>query len=122
MSSIFFHTGFKELTDSQPAEFPNPTSVDPTRPASSYNLNGAGFHNCPGVSFAAEAITEIVKSIFKLKNIRRAPGNAGKLHGFTEIVNQTETDYFIQRDGSVNFWPGSVQIVVCFFLLLQPLH
>jgi len=94
-----------------PTEFPNPTTIDPTRPASSYNLNGAGFHNCPGTAFASEAITEIVKSIFKLKNLRRAPGNAGKLQGFTEIINQTETDYYIQRDGSVNFWPGSLQIV-----------
>ncbi|KAF9466792.1 heme peroxidase [Collybia nuda] len=98
-----------------PTEFPNPTTIDPTRPASSYNLNGAGFHNCPGTAFASEAITEIVKSIFKLKNLRRAPGNAGKLQGFTEIINQTETDYYIQRDGSVNFWPGSLQIVVCLF-------
>lgn len=36
----------------QPDDFPNPAQVDPTRPASIYRNQGAGFHCCPGVDFA----------------------------------------------------------------------
>jgi linoleate 10R-lipoxygenase len=78
----------------------------------SYNLNGAGFHNCPGTTYAQLTIVEIVKAIFSLKNVRRAPGNAGKQQRFTEIINDTETDFYVQRNGSVSAWPGSMHIVV----------
>jgi hypothetical protein len=94
-----------------PLDFPDPTSVNPRRPLASYNLNGAGFHNCPGTTYAQLTIAEIVKSVFKLKNVRRAPGNAGKLHRITEIINETETDFYIQRNGSVTAWPNSMHIV-----------
>ncbi|TFK58570.1 heme peroxidase, partial [Pluteus cervinus] len=96
-----------------PTEFPNPTSVDPTRPNSAYNLNGTGFHTCPGVTYAVQTIAEIVKVVFKLKNVRRAPGNAGRLAGFTEIINETETNVFIKPNGTLSPWPGSMVLVVC---------
>ena len=96
----------------QPIDFPDPTSVNPNRPIASYNLNGAGFHNCPGTNYAQYTIIEIVRAVFKLKNVRRAPGDAGRLHGFTEIIHETETDFFVQRNGKVSPWPGSIVIVV----------
>ncbi|KAG6916804.1 hypothetical protein DXG01_005269 [Tephrocybe rancida] len=94
-----------------PLDFPDPTKIDPTRPLASYNLNGAGFHNCPGTAYAQLTIIEIVKSVFSLKNVRRAPGDAGKLHGFSETIHETETDFFVQRNGTVSAWPGSLHIV-----------
>ncbi|KAG6810880.1 hypothetical protein H0H92_009972 [Tricholoma furcatifolium] len=93
-----------------PLDFPEPTKVNPTRPLASYNLNGAGFHNCPGTAYAQLTIVEIVKAIFSLKNVRRAPGDAGKLHGFSEIIHETETEFYIQRNGTVSAWPGSLHI------------
>ncbi|KAF5370929.1 hypothetical protein D9615_009815 [Tricholomella constricta] len=95
-----------------PLDFPDPTVVNPTRPLTSYNLNGAGFHNCPGTTYAQQTIVEIVKAVFRLKNVRRAPGDAGKLHGFVEIIHDTETDFYVQRNGTVSPWPGSLHIVV----------
>jgi hypothetical protein len=38
----------------QPVDFPNPDKVDPTRPRERYQLQGAGFHNCPGVTYAEQ--------------------------------------------------------------------
>jgi linoleate 10R-lipoxygenase len=99
-------------------EFPEPTSVNPRRPQASYNLNGIGFHNCPGTTYAQLTIVEIVKAIFSLKNVRRAPGNAGKLKRLTEIINETETDFYIQRNGSVSAWPGSMHIMVGLFYMV----
>ncbi|KAF8662084.1 hypothetical protein AX16_001194 [Volvariella volvacea WC 439] len=94
-----------------PEEFPNPTAVDPRRPKASYNLNGTGFHGCPGVTYAEQTIAEIVKVVFSLKNVRRAPGNAGKLVGFTEVINETETNVFIKPNGTLSSWPGSMYLV-----------
>jgi len=94
-----------------PADFPEPLSVDPTRPLASYNLNGAGFHNCPGTTYAQHTIAEIVKAVFKLKNLRRAPGAAGQLSGFKEIIHETETNFYVKRNGTVSAWPGSLVLV-----------
>ncbi|KAG6815996.1 hypothetical protein H0H87_009602, partial [Tephrocybe sp. NHM501043] len=94
-----------------PSEFPDPTNVNPRRPASAYaNLNGTGFHVCAGVPFTVLTVVEILKIVFTLKNVRRAPGNAGILQGYTEIRRETETDIFIQRNGTVGLWPGSLHL------------
>ncbi|KAG5638617.1 hypothetical protein H0H81_011507 [Sphagnurus paluster] len=94
-----------------PLEFPNPNTVDPRRPLSVYNLNGAGFHNCPGTTYAQQTIAEIVRAVFKLKNLRRAPGQAGRLKGFTENIRGSESQYYLTRNGAVTTWPGSLHLV-----------
>ena len=97
---------------SQPLDFPEPTKVNPRRPLAAYNLLGTGFHYCPGKTYAERTIVEIVRAIFVLKNVRRAPGDAGRLTGFSQVVNETEVDFFVQRNGTVSPWPGSMFIVV----------
>ncbi|KAJ7803765.1 heme peroxidase [Mycena olivaceomarginata] len=94
-----------------PADFPNPTAVDPSRPLESYNLNGAGFHTCPGVTYAEQTIAEIVKVVFQLKNVRRAAGDPGKLSGFKTIINETETNVYLTPYGTTSPWPGSMYLV-----------
>lgn len=37
-----------------PADFPDPYKIDPTRPRSSYSNLGTGFHACPGLNFAEQ--------------------------------------------------------------------
>ncbi|KAJ6585690.1 heme peroxidase [Mycena capillaripes] len=93
-----------------PSDFPKPTTVDPARPIASYNLNGAGFHTCPGVTYAEQTIAETLKVVFKLKNVRRAPGDSGKLAGFKSVVNETETNVYLTPYGGTSPWPGSMFI------------
>ncbi|KAJ7028392.1 hypothetical protein C8F04DRAFT_1398916 [Mycena alexandri] len=66
------------------------------------------FHTCPGVTYAEQTIAEIVKVVFKLKNVRRAEGDSGKLAGFKQIINETETNVFITPYGTTSPWPGSM--------------
>ncbi|KAJ7278558.1 heme peroxidase [Mycena rebaudengoi] len=94
-----------------PADFPNPTAVDPTRLTSSYNLNGTGFHGCPGVDYAVQTITETLKVVFKLKNVRRAPGNAGKMRKFKMVINGGETNIYLTPYGTTTPWPSSMHLV-----------
>jgi len=95
-----------------PLDFPDPTAVDPLRPPLPFtNTNGTGFHACPGVDYAQKAIVEFFKVVFSLKNLRRASGDAGTLRRFTEIAYETETDIFVQRNGTTSPWPGSMNLV-----------
>ncbi|KAL0959662.1 hypothetical protein HGRIS_011364 [Hohenbuehelia grisea] len=88
-----------------PIEFENPTEVNPRRPKESYCLDGAGFPN------AQQTIAEVVRVIFRLKNLRRAPGEMGKLHVFTEVIHDTETNVYINRDGTIGALAGSMMVV-----------
>lgn len=105
----------------QPADFPNPTAVDPTRPKDSYQLQGAGFHNCPGVDFAADTIPEIIKIIFTLPGLRRAPNPAGTCASFNLNKLGTDNKMYVTSTGNWSPWPGSLIVAVssafCFLSL-----
>ncbi|KAK0466057.1 heme peroxidase [Desarmillaria tabescens] len=90
-------------------DFPDPLKVDPTRPLDNYELQGCGFHGCPGVAFVQEAVPAMMKVIFTLPGIRRA--SSGQLAGFT--LNQFETDnkMYISSTGQWGPWPGSLEII-----------
>jgi len=85
-------------------DFPDPETINPNRPKESYNLNGTGFHSCPGVDYAVQTITEMVKVVFSLKNVRRVQ----PLAGFKEVIDETVTNVFIRPNGTLSPWPGSL--------------
>ncbi|KAF8901487.1 heme peroxidase [Gymnopilus junonius] len=94
-----------------PVDFPDPTKVNPRRPASAWaNLNGTGFHVCPGLNYAQKSIVDVLKVVFSLKNVRRVAGDPGTLKRFSEVFNETVADTFVQRNGTVGPWPGSMII------------
>ncbi|KAL0061354.1 hypothetical protein AAF712_011812 [Marasmius tenuissimus] len=94
-----------------PTDFPDPRKIDPTRPASAYSFNGTGFHQCPGVTYAEQTIAEIVKVVFSLKNVQRAPGNNGKLAGYSTLMNETPTNVYITPYGTTSPWPGPMTLM-----------
>lgn len=61
-----------------PAAFPDPEKIDPHRPRDSYTLLGYGLHHCFGARLLGPALTTTLKEVFKLKNVRRAPGRLGQ--------------------------------------------
>jgi hypothetical protein len=63
---------------------------------------------------AVITIAEIVRVVFGLKNLRRAPGDAGKLKKITEIKNETVVNHYVQWNGELSMWPGSMHLVVRF--------
>ncbi|KIJ45873.1 hypothetical protein M422DRAFT_226935 [Sphaerobolus stellatus SS14] len=94
-----------------PSDFPNPEAVDPTRPKESYQLQGAGFHMCPGVDFVAETLPEIIKIIFTLPGLRRAPGRQGVLASFIDRQFETDNRMYLTSSGNWGPWPGSLFVV-----------
>jgi hypothetical protein len=61
-----------------PVAFPNPEILDPHRPFKDYTLLGHGLHFCFGARLVGPSIAATMREIFKLKNVRRAPGKQGR--------------------------------------------
>ncbi|KAK5095837.1 hypothetical protein LTS08_007974 [Lithohypha guttulata] len=61
-----------------PVAYPNPELIDPHRPISSYILLGHGLHYCFRARLVAPSLVPTLKEVFKLKNLRRAPGRQGE--------------------------------------------
>ncbi|KAL3426796.1 linoleate diol synthase [Phlyctema vagabunda] len=60
-----------------PVAFPNPEKLNPHRPFSDYILLGCGLHFCFGARLVGCSLAATLREVFKLKNVRRAPGRQG---------------------------------------------
>lgn len=61
-----------------PAAFPEPEKLNPHRPFADYALLGDGIHVGFDSKLVGPSLTATLKEVFKLKNIRRAPGRLGR--------------------------------------------
>lgn len=62
-----------------PLAFPDPEKINPHRPFEDYLLFGHGLHNCFGTRLVGASLAATLREVFKLKNVRRAPGKQGRL-------------------------------------------
>lgn len=77
-----------------PVQFPNPEKIDPNRPRKDYILLGNGLHYCFGARLVACSLAATLKEVFKLKNLRRAPGRQGNFaRVYSEIAGVRMTKY-----------------------------
>jgi len=58
--------------------FPEPEKLNPHRPFNDYTLLGYGLHSCFGFRLVGSSLAATLREVFKLKNVRRAPGKLGK--------------------------------------------
>ncbi|KAI8935646.1 hypothetical protein NX059_007172 [Plenodomus lindquistii] len=61
-----------------PVAFPNPEILNPHRPFKDYTLLGHGLHFCFGARLVGPSLAATLREVFKLKNVRRAPGKQGR--------------------------------------------
>jgi len=61
-----------------PVAYPNPEILNPHRPFKEYTLLGHGLHFCFGARLVGPSIAATLREVFKLKNVRRAPGKQGR--------------------------------------------
>lgn len=60
--------------------FESPSDINPTRPAAAYALSqGDGVFKILGEEFVYGTAAAILRAVFSLKNVRRAPGKTGTL-------------------------------------------
>ncbi|KAH9994375.1 linoleate diol synthase [Xylariaceae sp. FL0662B] len=80
--------------------FPRPEQVNPRRPLGAYIHFGLGPHTCLGRNACQAALTEMFRSVFKLRNVRRAPEFQGELKkvprpgGFYVYMTEDRGAYF----------------------------
>ncbi|KAH8920687.1 heme peroxidase [Atractiella rhizophila] len=86
-----------------PNIYPEPEKVIPTRDPKSYRVFGHAMHNCLGSKLVVISMPAMIKSIFKLKNLRRAPGDSGKLIRLENSLVGSRFWMFISHDGTL--WP-----------------
>lgn len=93
-----FPKGTKLLVSTQSAMF-DPRRVDrpkewnPDRPDTDYMLMGFGLHWCIGAPLSYAQVTQTLKPLLKRENLRRAPGDAGKLQKFGPFPSDLEVLY-----------------------------
>ncbi|KAJ3150057.1 hypothetical protein HDU86_006781 [Geranomyces michiganensis] len=93
-----------------PKAFPNPEKLDPKRPRQSYLLLGWGLHFCFGARLVTATLATMMKEIFKLKNIRRAPGRAGHLAKISEDLAGIDAKLYLDRNCSETPIPTSMRV------------
>ena len=83
-----------------PEQYPDPDKVKVDRPLEAYIHYGIGDHTCLGRDASRVALTAMLKTIGKLKNLRRAPGPQGYLKtvprpgGFYVYMTENQGSYF----------------------------
>jgi cytochrome P450 len=84
--------------------------VNPQRPLDAYIHFGLGPHACLGDGVAQAGLTEMVRSVFRHKNVRRAPGPQGELRR----VPRPDGSYaFLREDGGAYF-PFPCTMRICY--------
>ncbi|KAE8227785.1 hypothetical protein CF326_g7306 [Tilletia indica] len=101
--NVFVKTGQRVVIGTSkahldPQAFPDPEKLDPHRPRENYILLGAGIHFCFGARLIGPAIAGMLKEIFKLPNVRRAPGRQGSFVQVTDkVADEVATHLFLDH-------------------------
>ncbi|KIL59186.1 hypothetical protein M378DRAFT_27110 [Amanita muscaria Koide BX008] len=93
------------------AQFPEPYEIDPRRNRKDYRIHGSEFFSGPIAAFGEQLIVEVLRVILKLRNLRLADGDVGRMAGFRTILNETEMNVYLTPDGSTSCRPGPFHIV-----------
>ncbi|BGP26129.1 fatty acid oxygenase PpoA [Rhodotorula toruloides] len=96
-----------------PSVFPEPEKVK-SRDPSIYRLFGYGMHTCLGAPLVNISMVQMIKQIFRLPNVRRAPGKAGQLVRFHQDVAGTPCPVYI--DAKQTIWPLPVSLSILYDL------
>ncbi|KAG8679066.1 hypothetical protein FRC09_019282, partial [Ceratobasidium sp. 395] len=93
-----------------PEIFPNPQSVDPRRPPSSYTLMGDGLHRCFTDEFVHSTMACAVRAVFQLTNIRRGPGKSGILRRFQDSDGTTARSRYLNSKQIITPFPTTLTL------------
>ncbi|KAG8910105.1 hypothetical protein FRC00_008860 [Tulasnella sp. 408] len=63
-----------------------------------------------GPEWLVNAIVPVIKTIFKLRHIKRAPGNSGKLLSFDEKIEGTPVTTYLNYKQEPTFWSSDLTV------------
>lgn len=93
-----------------PTQYPEPEKINPHRPLEDYLLMGHGLHVCFGRRLVAPALAATLREVFKLKNVRRAPGRLGRFTIAKQEVAGVEMNHYLDSSAKESPIPSSLTI------------
>ncbi|KAH7927845.1 heme peroxidase [Leucogyrophana mollusca] len=90
--------------------FPSPTSFDATRSPRERYLRGDGAIKVLGAEVAPKAIVQVLRAILSFDNLRRGPGQSGKLTRFKDAAVPQLNYAYLNDKMFVSPWPTSLVI------------
>ena len=94
-----------------PLAHPHPEIIDPHRPISSYTLLGHGLHFCFGARLVAPALVSTLKEVFRLRNLRRAPGRPGHFSTLEHQVAGVNMRVYLDADSKESPIPTTLTLI-----------
>ncbi|ETN41473.1 uncharacterized protein HMPREF1541_03409 [Cyphellophora europaea CBS 101466] len=94
-----------------PVAYPNPELIDPHRPISSYTLLGHGLHFCFGARLVAPSLVSTLKEVFRLKNLRRAPGRQGNFSTLNHHVAGVNMRVYLDANSNESPIPTTLTLL-----------
>jgi hypothetical protein len=91
-------------------QFHNPGEVNPRHPLDSYVHFGLGAHSLLGKTVAQTGLAEMFRAVFRLKNVRRAPGVQGELR---KVRRPDGTHAYLREDGAA-YAPFPCTMKICY--------
>jgi len=100
---------FVDIGDANQDEkvFTRPATFDHTRSSSSV-VYGDGAIKYLGKPLVLRIVSEVLRAVYAYNNIRRAPGNSGKLKRFTNSVHRQYRYAYLDSENNISPWPGSL--------------
>ena len=93
-----------------PVAFPSPEKLDPTRPLSSYTLLGHGLHYCFGARLIGCSLAATLMEVFKLKNLKRAPGPPGNFAVVRHAIAGVEMNVYLDDHAKESPIPTTLRL------------
>ncbi|KAH8104009.1 linoleate diol synthase [Cristinia sonorae] len=93
-----------------PQAFPNPPSVNPSGAPRELYLSGDGCERCLGQDLATKIMAQVLRAVFSLPNLRRAPGMSGVLKRFPSDTMRTSTYVYLAKDQKQTPWATSMVV------------
>lgn len=94
-----------------PVAYPNPELIDPHRPISSYTLLGHGLHFCFGARLVGPALVSTLKEVFRLRNLRRAPGKQGHFSTLSHTVAGVNMRVYLDANSQESPIPTTLALI-----------
>ncbi|KAJ8091181.1 hypothetical protein PM082_004157 [Marasmius tenuissimus] len=99
-------------TANQDAQFfSDAENFDPARSNNHHLFTDDGIYRCLGESLTEKIMGQVLKAVFSLKNIRRAPEKSGKLKRFRDHDRPELRYAYLDEAKKVSAWPTSLHVM-----------
>jgi cytochrome P450 len=105
-----------------PDAFPEPEKLNPHRPFKDYTLLGHGLHFCFGARLVGCSLAATLKEVFKLPNVRRAPGKRGMFTTTEHDVAGVKMRHYLDANSKESPIPTSLSLEYDVFEPASPVH